>query len=327
MKNTKMASPPVPDPPRAHGRLPGFTRRRLLVFFVAGGLCWPASSAIVSAAITVTTYNVENYTLANRMVEGVYRQNYPKPEAERLALRQVIAAVAPDVLAVQEMGPPPFLAEFQRELRAAGLDYPHAVVLEAADRDRHVAVLSKLPFKAVHRHAHVPYDYFDAREQVRRGVLEVVFATDRGDVSLFVVHLKSKYTERKDDPQAALQRALEAEAVRDLVLARHPDPAQALFIVVGDWNDTRGTRALRALQRRGTLAIGELVEAADGRGERWTHYFRREDIYSRIDYVMVSPALKPFVAGGRGAVYDGAHQAGASDHRPVSVTLELQPQP
>jgi endonuclease/exonuclease/phosphatase family metal-dependent hydrolase len=283
------------------------------------------SGVSTEAGITVATYNVENYTLANRMVEGVYRENYPKPEAERLALRQVVAAVAPDVLAVQEMGPPPFLEEFQRELRATGQDFPHAVVLEAADKDRHVAVLSKLPFKAVHRHAAVPYVYFGQPEQVRRGVLEVVFATDRGDVSLFVIHLKSKYTERKDDPDAALQRTREAEAVRDLVLARHPDPARAMFLVVGDWNDTRGTRGVRALQKRGDLVIGELVPAADSRGEVWTHSFRREDLYSRIDYLMASPALKPFVAGGGGTVYDGPHQAAASDHRPVSVTLELTP--
>jgi endonuclease/exonuclease/phosphatase family metal-dependent hydrolase len=277
------------------------------------------------AAIRVATYNVENYTLANRMVAGVYRENYPKPESERLALRQVVVALTPDVLAVQEMGPTPFLEEFRRELRAVGQDYPHAALLEAADKDRHVAVLSKLPFKAVHRHTGVAYTYFGQPEQVRRGVLEVVFATDRGDVSLFVIHLKSKYTERKDDPEATLQRALEAEAVRDLVLARHPDPARALFMVAGDWNDTRGTRPVRALQKRGDLVVGELVRAADSRGETWTHYFRREDLYSRIDYLMVSPALKPFVADGRARVYDGPAQAEASDHRPVMMTLELNP--
>lgn len=282
------------------------------------------SIVAAQAAITVATYNVENYTLANRMVEGVYREHYPKPEAERRALRQMVAAIAPDVLAVQEMGPPPFLEEFQRELRAAGQDYPHVALLQAADADRHVAVLSKLPFKAVHRHAAVPFRYFGQPEQVRRGVLEVVFATDRGDLSLFVIHLKSKFTERKDDPEAALQRTLEAEAVRDLVLTRHPAPAQTLFVVAGDWNDTRGSRPVRTLQKRGDLVLGELVPAADAQGETWTHYFRREDLYSRIDYLLVSPALKPLVAGGRGRLYDGPGRAEASDHRPVVMTLELE---
>lgn len=285
--------------------------------------CGLLLSCAQTPALTVATYNIENYTLANRMVDGVYRKAYPKPEKERAALRQVIAAIAPDVLAVAEMGPQPFLEDFQRELRLAGQDFPHAVLLEAADPDRHVSVLSKAPFKAVHRHADLRYTYFGQPAKVKRGTLEVVLATDQGDVSLFVIHLKSKFTERKDDPEAALQRALEAEAVRELVLARHPDPARAKFLVVGDWNDTKGTRPVKTLQKRGSLVVGELLDAADKDGRVWTHHYRREDQYSRIDYIMVSPGLKPFVAATW--VHDGPGVAEASDHRPVVVDLRLAP--
>ncbi|AOS45768.1 Endonuclease/Exonuclease/phosphatase family protein [Lacunisphaera limnophila] len=301
------------------GSTVGIRVRRALAWALAFG------AGLLAQALTIATYNVENYTIANRMVDGVYRQAYPKPERERAALARVIGAIAPDVLAVQEMGPQPFLDEFQRELKAAGQEYPYAVLLEATDKDRHVAVLAKVPFKEVRRHAELPYTYFGQTERVRRGVLEVVFATDQGDVSLFVLHLKSKYTERKDDPESALQRALEAETVRDLVLTRFPDPAGAKFIVCGDWNDTRGTRPVRALQKRGDTVIGTLVPAADSRGEAWTHYFRREDIYSRIDYLMVSPGLKPFVPDPGATIYDGEPAAEASDHRPVWVKLNLAP--
>ncbi len=277
----------------------------------------------VSAALTVATYNVENYTIADRMVDGVYRQAYPKPEKEKAALRQVVMGIAPDILAVSEMGAQSFLEDFRRELKLAGQNYPHTVVLEAADADRHVAVLSKVPFKEVRRHAAVPITYFGQPDVVKRGVLEVIFATSEGDVSLFAIHLKSKFTERKDDPEGGIRRAAEAEAVRDLVLTRYPDPAKAKFIVCGDWNDTRTTRPVRALQKRGETEIGELLRAADTKGETWTHYFRREDIYSRIDYLLVSPALKPFVADGRAKIWDGAGTTEASDHRAVVMTLNL----
>ncbi|MBI2497152.1 MAG: endonuclease/exonuclease/phosphatase family protein [Opitutae bacterium] len=280
---------------------------------------------MATAALTVAAYNVENYTIANRLVDGVYRPAYPKPEKEKAALRQVVAGIAPDILAVEEMGPPAFLDDFQRELKTAGQDFPHAVVLEAADQDRHVAVLAKVPFKEVRRHTEVPITYFGRPDVVKRGVLEVVFATNEGDFSLFVVHLKSKYTERPDDPEALLQRSLEAEAVRDLVLTRHPDPAKGKFLIVGDWNDTRGTRPVKALQKRGDTVVGELVFAADSRGEVWTHFFRREDTYSRIDYLLASPALKPFVAGNRARIWDGPGVEVASDHRPVFLTLKLDP--
>ena len=36
------------------------------------------------------------------------------------ALRQVISGMNPDILAVEEMGGPPYLADFQRELKQAG---------------------------------------------------------------------------------------------------------------------------------------------------------------------------------------------------------------
>ena len=292
---------------------------RLLRPFVAIHLLAVAASA----AVTVATYNIENYTIADRMTEGVYRQAYPKPEKEKAALCHVVNDIAPDILAVCEMGKPGFLAEFQRELKQAGQDYPHAVVLEAADADRHVAVLSKLPFKEVRRHAAVPITYFGRPDVVKRGVLEVIFATSEGDVALFVIHLKSKFTERKDDPESATRRALEAEAVRDLVLSRYPDPVKAKFIICGDWNDTRQTRPVRALQKRGATEIGEILPAADSHGETWTHYYRKEDLYSRFDYLLVSPGLKPLVANGRATVWDGPGTAEASDHRAVYVTLKL----
>lgn len=294
---------------------------RLLRLFAAVNLL----PLVAAGAITVAAYNVENYTLADRMVDGVFRPAYPKPESEKAAVRQVVAGINPDILAVEEMGGPPYLEDFQRELKRAGQDFPHAVVLEAGDADRHVAVLAKLPFKEVKRHTKVPITYFGRPDIVKRGVLEVIFATSEGDLSVFVVHLKSKRTERKDDPEGALQRAAEAEAVRDLVLARFPEPARAKFIVCGDWNDTRGTRAVRALQKRGETVIGELVPAADSRGQVWTHFFRREDTYTRIDYLMVSPGLKPLVDSGRGRVHDGPGSLQGSDHRAVYLTLKLDP--
>ena len=295
-------------------------------YFVALNLIWLGAGVLGSAALTVATYNVENYLIADRLVDGVYRSAYPKPEKEKAALRQVIAALAPDILALAEMGGAPFLADFQRELQQAGQNYPYTALVAAADPDRHIAILSKVPFKEVRRYAAVPLTYFKKPMTVKRGVLEVVIATQEGDCSIFLMHLKSRYTEREDDPQSALLRAAEAEAVRDLVLARYPDPAAAKFLVCGDWNDTRDSRPVRALQKRGRTVIGELLRASDSRGETWTHYYRREDSYSRIDYFMVSPALQPFVIGHRATIGDGLGVAVASDHRPVVVQLKLEPQ-
>src|ERR1043165_9541237 len=80
--------------------------------------------------LTIAPYNLENYGPANRVTEMGYRQDYPKPESEKRALRAVIVALNADILVVQEMGPHPFLEELRRDLKNAGLDYPHTVLLE-----------------------------------------------------------------------------------------------------------------------------------------------------------------------------------------------------
>jgi endonuclease/exonuclease/phosphatase family metal-dependent hydrolase len=276
-----------------------------------------------AGSVTVATYNVENYVAADRRVDEVYRPAYPKPEAAKTALRAVIRALDADVLALQEMGPDGYLEELRRDLRAEGLDYPHVAMAEAVDADRHVAVLSRIPFGRVQTHADLDFRYFGGRAKVKRGLLEVAVTVDGTELTLFVVHLRSRFTERPDDPGAALFRAGEAAAVRDLVLRRFPDPAAARFLVLGDCNDTRNSKPLRLLTRRGGTMIATLAKAADPNGETWTYYYHRDDTYSRVDYVLVSPGLASAVAAGGARVYDGPGVREASDHRPVVVRLEL----
>jgi endonuclease/exonuclease/phosphatase family metal-dependent hydrolase len=276
-----------------------------------------------AGSVTVATYNVENYVAADRRVDEVYRPAYPKPEAAKTALRAVIRALDADVLALQEMGPDGYLEELRRDLRAEGLDYPHVAMAEAVDADRHVAVLSRIPFGRVQTHADLDFRYFGGRAKVKRGLLEVAVTVDGTELTLFVVHLRSRFTERPDDPGATLFRAGEAAAVRDLVLRRFPDPAAARFLVLGDCNDTRNSKPLRLLTRRGGTMIATLAKAADPNGETWTYYYHRDDTYSRVDYVLVSSGLASAVAAGGARVYDGPGVREASDHRPVVVRLEL----
>ncbi|MBL9199027.1 MAG: endonuclease/exonuclease/phosphatase family protein, partial [Opitutaceae bacterium] len=144
-----------------------------------------------------------------------------------------------------------------------------------------------------------------------------------GDVTLFALHLKSRYTERPDDPMSATRRAAEATAVRDRVLKRFSDPATARFLILGDCNDGRTSKAVGFLQKRGKTEIAKLLPAADSRGETWTHAYRKEDSYSRVDQILVSPGLFPGVKGGAGRIHDGPGVREASDHRPIVVEFVL----
>lgn len=298
----------------ADGRIPRF----LLLIVV-----WMGAVAR-GETLTIATYNVENYGPANRMTDGGYRKDYPKPESEKSALRVVIRGLNADVLVLQEMGDQAHLDELRRDLKAEGVEYPHAALANAVDEDRRVAILARRPLKAVTTHTDLQFSYLGGKESVKRGLLEATIATAAGDVTIFGVHLKSRFTDRPDDPMSAIRRAGEATAIRDRVLKRFPAPATARFVIVGDCNDGRTSKAAGFLQRRGKTEITSLVPATDSRGELWSHAWRREESYSRVDLIFVSPGLKPAVTGGAGRIYDGAGVREASDHRPVFIVLRLE---
>ena len=76
--------------------------------------------------------------------------------------------------------------------------------------------------------------YFGQKERVKRGLLEVRFAWGGGELTVFGLHLKSRYTDRPDDPLSAIRRAAEATAVWGqwadyfIPMGLHPD-----FIAAG----------------------------------------------------------------------------------------------
>jgi endonuclease/exonuclease/phosphatase family metal-dependent hydrolase len=274
--------------------------------------------------LTIATYNIENYVATDRMTELGYRQDYPKPEREKEALRRVILGLRADILVLQEMGPRPYLEELRRDLKILGLDYPHAALLEGPDPDRHVALLSRRPPKALRLHPEVSFPYFGGIERVKRGLLEATFATEAGELTIFGVHLKSRYTDRPDDPLSTQRRNGEALAVREMVLRRFPDPATARFLILGDCNDGKDSRTVQSLLARGRTTVTRLLPQADSRGESWTYFYHVEDSYARIDQILVSLGLRAEVTGGAAVIYDGPGTREASDHRPVVVRLELR---
>jgi endonuclease/exonuclease/phosphatase (EEP) superfamily protein YafD len=90
-------------------------------------------------------------------------------------------------------------------------------------------------------------------------------------------------------------------------------------VVLGDFNDVPGSRALRAVQAKGKREIATWVDAADSRGHRWTHAYATRAVYSRFDHVLVSAALLSAVE--RAWIEDAPETALASDHRPLVLRL------
>lgn len=282
-------------------------------------VCGPAllASAIGAEELVVATYNVRNYLSMDRVAVGRYRKDFPKPASETAVVRETIRAVAPDFIALQEIGSAGHLKELQTDLKNEGLAYRHSALLEAADPDRRLAALWNIdqPYRVL-RHDDLEIRYFGGIVQVSRGLLEVEFADDVGKWSVFIVHLKSKYTNRDDDIQSLRRRTLEARAARDRILQRYPDPAKSRFLVVGDFNDTLGSAPMRAFWNRGDLKICQDVLCKDERGEIWTHYYKKEGTYSKVDYILRSTGFRA-LGSAEGVIHDRKNAYWGSDHRLV----------
>lgn len=293
-------------------------RHRLLFWL---GLAGASLGVRAGDTLVVATYNLQNYNLTDRRVPDGFRPEYPKPETEKAALRAVIRSLNADVLALQEIGGPAFLAELRRDLAGEGASYPYGEAMLAADEQRGLAVLSRVPLGPVtaHRDLRARRRGEEADEPVRRGLLQVEVPRSGGPVTLFIVHLKSRLSVDRDDPQAEEQRVAEAQAVRDRVLRIFPEPGEARFMVLGDLNDLPGSRALQAMEARGKTRIAMWVDAGDSRGHRWTHAYPRRGLYSRFDHALVSARLIERVD--RAWIADSPAVEQASDHRPLVIEL------
>ena len=291
-------------------------------FKVCGIVLLWCQSLFSGEPIRLATYNLNNYLVMDRYADGIWRKSYPKPESEKTAIRSVIKQAAPDILAVQEIGPSSFLEELKADLAQEGIDYEYAVHMRGDDSVRHLAVLSTIEPVEFVRHQDLEIRYQNRREYVKRGMLELSFEQPSGDLfKLFIVHLKSRWTNVKSDPESLQRRTLEAEACRDRIIERTFDMGITHFIITGDFNDHPQSVPLRRFYQRGDMTLGALVPAADSRGERWTHYYNREIVYSLVDGFIASESLRPQIKSSRGHIVDTPNSLTGSDHRLVYLDL------
>ena len=244
--------------------------------------------------IRVASYNVENYLVMDRMVSGRWQEDYPKPLKERRIIRSVINQTNPDILAIQEMGEAVYLQELWGDLnRTKGTEFKYSAWLTGQEEGekRHLALLSKIPFTKLDEPKDLSFKYFEGRRSPSRGLLEVEFKTGDTKWSLFNLHLKSKWTERPDDPEAAIRREKEARAIRDYIRTKFPPYTDPHYLVLGDFNDHKNSAPLRRFLQVNNSTLTQMIQCSDQQGHFWTHYWDKQDSYARFDYLLASPQL------------------------------------
>lgn len=278
------------------------------------------------APVVVAAYNVQNWLEMKREVDGRSVSDAPKPEEERTAVVDVIAGIKPDILGIVEIGSRQDLKDLQSLLKDAGLDYPHAEIHEADDDVRRVALLSKFPIVENNSQKGITFDLNGVRHPMARGILDMTVQINPDyQLRLLGVHLKSK--RKIDDYDEAEMRANEAIYLKNTInniLAADPDTNLLLF---GDLNDTKNEFPIsQLLSGTGSPTSLTDLQLADSVGDRWTHFWRWADLYSRIDYLIASPGLVPEIVEERNGVDRSENWLEASDHRAIYTAIRPQNQ-
>jgi endonuclease/exonuclease/phosphatase family metal-dependent hydrolase len=284
---------------------------------------WLLGCIALSAApdeIVICSYNLRNYVNASPAGEGRQFATRAKPESEIAALIAIIKEINPHILGVCEMGTPDRFEDFKKRLAEAGLGYTDSEYVQAADADRHLALLSRFPIVARNPQTDVSFELDGKVEKVRRGFLDVTIQVNpEYQLRMVGVHLKSKLAVPEGE---AILRRHEAQALRkhlDKILAENPAVNLACY---GDFNDTKNAPMFQEVTGvRGAPNHMADLWAKDSLGDRWTHYWKVADQYSRIDYIFVSPGLFREVVKEKSTVYRGPAWDEASDHRPIHATI------
>lgn len=275
-----------------------------------------ASAPPDAPPVCFMVYNLKNYLSMPRKIKGV-ETIQQKPEQEISDLVNNIQQVDPDILGICEIGTEADLSDLQSRLKAKGIDLPFRHLSGGADAYRRLAILSKIPLD-LQNTPKIEYYYQGKRHLMLRGILDVGIELPSGYTRFIGVHLKSKRPSQYYDQ--ALVRRNEAELVREH--ADHVMQTHSRIIVYGDFNDTTQSPSIRAIA--GDHSKPNYLyplPLQDNDGQRWTHYWKYQDIYSRFDYAFVSPSLRKQTKLQTSYILETNQQNTASDHRPLVITL------
>jgi endonuclease/exonuclease/phosphatase family metal-dependent hydrolase len=171
------------------------------------------------------------------------------------------------------------------------------------------------------------------RVEVKRGFADLEIQVNPNfRFTLIAAHLKSRLPSITADEQE--WRYQEAVALRRVIDARLADNSDANLIVLGDFNDSQDSPPIREIMGRGKGRLfdthpAELSDAGKTGNQRitWTHFYAKEDVFSRIDYILLSHAMEKQWLKAQTYVLSSPDWGIASDHRPLVATFTIPPGP
>ncbi len=262
-------------------------------------------------SFTIVTWNVENlFDEQNDPFKEDTVATAAEVEAKLAALQAVIAALRPDVLALQEVENKSILDRLCDGLPQLGLVERRLV--EGFD-PRGIDVALATRFRITHTASHIGEDFFhengDGPFSYSRDALEVHMNVAGRRVAVLVAHQISRLGDNDIKRQA---QALYTRQIADALRAADP---QGSVIIAGDMNDTPETPTIGYY-----IAGGAFVDVTVDvpQAERWTYSSFGQPQY---DYIFPDSVL----GGHRALVFipHGDDVRAASDHAPVVSTFQV----
>ena len=277
-----------------------------------------ATAGLQAAEVVFASYNLENYFTTVRSSDYGMEMMASKPAKAVAAQIRIISAIHADILGVCEMGGAEDFSDFKNRLKSLG--YTDFEYVNGPDPDRHLALLSKFPIVAHNSREDISYDLNGIREKVKRGFLDVTIRIGPDyELRCVGVHLKSKLATATGE---ALMRRHEAHLLREHIARILTEKPTTHLLVYGDFNDTKNEPAIQeVLGPRGSKQGLKDLWLRDDQGDRWTYYWKQSDTYTRIDYLMASPALFRSIDSKKSRVFRSTDWNDASDHRPIVATI------
>ncbi len=279
------------------------------------------------ASLTVATYNVQNMLDAFDDPYALDERTPAKPREQIAKIARAVRKLDADVVAFQEIENEGLLRAVVREY-LGGMGYSHIVVGQTNSIfGQNLGVISRKPIVSVtsHRWMEIAPAAGQGDWPVRfaRDLMRVeIQATPTRRLHLLNVHLKSR-RDGRDDPGSTRWRSAEAGAVRSAVESLLVQDPGAWVLAVGDFNDTPGSAAIRALLAPAAGGRPLLVDVHKGLPPANRVTYLLEPHRDTVDYILATPALAGRLGPGGAVVLEEQPLLEGSDHAPIVAAFDL----
>jgi endonuclease/exonuclease/phosphatase family metal-dependent hydrolase len=309
------------------------------------------------SSYTVCTWNIENFGVTDRFIEGKSVKEAMKPDSEINSVTAILKRINPDILGVSEVLQDPddkYVKLLAEKLKTAGLDLPYHSTARGEDTRIQCVLFSKYPFISEEPlntetfSVSVKNNATGATEKVDRKIgrapINCVIEIKPGyRVRVIQAHLKSR---RPTKDVVSDETDADGEAVKgDGIIRRNEalliknymnreqekDPTERILLM-GDLNDLPRSQALKTLiGNKGAQFRCFDLWLKDWLGDWWTHYYIPDKQYERIDYMIANQPLFVDWVEAKSSIYRRNQDDvplydhyNASDHRPLVSVFQTE---